>query len=450
MTRPASSSLPSGATRSQPAGEGASAWRRLWSHPWMIQYHRLFALVVLANAWAAWQGWRAGWWSSALSVDLPGISMLALGNFTLAILVRQQYVINALFWLATRVPTSWPLALRWQLAKVYHFGGLHSGGNTMGTLWMAVLLASQAWHMAAGGTAVSARTAVLGALILVLLVAIIAMARPGFRARQHNRFELMHRFGGWTALALFWAHAASTVADAPGSGAFWLSPTALLLALITFSVALPWLRLKKVPVKIVKPSSHALVVHYDYGDDAFPGSSNAVSLSPLREWHGFANIPSPGRQGFRQIISRSGDWTGALNDRPPTHLWVKGITTCGVAYIEVLFRRVVYIATGSGIGPVMPHLLAARLPMHLVWATRNPRKTYGDAVVDEILAASPDALIWDTDERGKPDLVTMALEAVHRTGAEAVIVIANQKVTQTVIQGLELRGIPGYGAIWDS
>lgn len=434
-------------------------WRRLWSHPRMIQYHRWFALVVVVNAIVAFKGSMAwGWWDSAEHVALIPIAKVMLANFALSILIRQQYVVNALFRLATSAPTTWPLAVRWQLAKVYHFGGLHTGGATSGSFWFAVLLGSQLWHINAGGTAVSTLTLLLGAALMLMLVAIIATALPGYRAKKHNHFEKMHRFGGWTALLLFWAHTTSTMADGVPAGqslgdslrapSEWWSLG--VLALLTFSVILPWLRLKRVKVEIVKPSNHALVVRYNYGDNAFPGSSNTVSLNPLTEWHSFANIPTPGEDGYRHIISRAGDWTGALIDNPPKHLWVKGITTGGVANIEVLFKKVVYVATGSGIGPVLPHLLAHKLPIHLLWATRNPRKTYGDALVDEILRACPDAHIWDTDTLGKPDLVAMALESVRRTGAEAVICIANTKLTQQVIRGVELQGIPGYGAIWDS
>ena len=69
------------------------------------------------------------------------------------------------------------------------------------------------------------------------------------------------------------------------------------------------------------------------------------------------------------------------------------------------------MATGSGIGPCLPHLLAAEVPSRLVWATRDPRTTYGDALVDEILAVQPDALIWDTSRHGKPDMVRLAYAA---------------------------------------
>jgi ferredoxin-NADP reductase len=139
-----------------------------------------------------------------------------------------------------------------------------------------------------------------------------------------------------------------------------------------------------------------------------------------------------------------------LIDDLPSHVWVKGIPTAGVGNVDQLFRRVVWIATGSGIGPTLPHLLSGEVPAHLVWSTRNPRKTYGDELVDEIVNVEPNAVIWDTDEMGRPDLVQMAYAAVNNFKAEAVIVIANEKLTRLVVHNMEARGIPAYGAIWDS
>ncbi|NUR32083.1 MAG: hypothetical protein HOV83_40605, partial [Catenulispora sp.] len=187
-----------------------------------------------------------------------------------------------------------------------------------------------------------------------------------------------------------------------------------------------------------------------HGVTPFAGSSTAVSRSPLRQWHSFANVPAPGRSGFRLTISRAGDWTGTLIDDLPERLWVKGITTAGVANIETLFTKVVYVATGSGIGPCLPHLLAGAVPARLVWATRSPRTTYGEALVEEIMAVQPDALVWDTAEHGKPDMVALAYAAYRDFGAEAVICISNKKLTWLVVHQLERRGIPAFGAIWDS
>ena len=432
----------------------SGAFRRIASHPWLIQYHRLVALVIVLNLWLLGTGLAEdGWWWDATH-RLQSLSHLVLADFAVAVLVRQQYVVNLLFWLATRAPTSWPLAVRWQLAKVFHFGGLHSGCATVATVWFALFTGTVIVHAWRGLPGVSAPLAGVSVLLVALLVGIVVMALPKIRARLHNQFELVHRFGGWTALALFWVHAFLFVDAQRGATGFaealWASPAPWVLIGICFSIALPWLRLKRVRVETVKPSSHAVVVRFKHGETPFPGSSTAISRHPLIEWHSFANIPTPGEEGFRLIISRAGDWTGRFIDETPQHVWVKGITTAGVANIETLFRKVVYVATGSGIGPVLPHLLAQRVPMKLIWSTRSPRKTYGDALVEEILAAQPDSLIWDTDARGKPDLVRLALAALRESGAEAVICIANQKLTQEVIRQMECRGIPAYGAIWDS
>ncbi|MGP4011072.1 hypothetical protein [Streptomyces sp. 4N124] len=400
--------------------------RRLLKHPRLMHYNRLAALVILANLAFLYARWP-------LSTEALGHA--ALANLALAVLVRQQYVINLFFRLATWAPTHWPLKIRWTLGKVYHFGGLHAGGALAGTGWFLALTISTTHGPA------SAPLRTVSWTLIALLAVIVATALPPFRSRHHDHFEKIHRFGGWTALALFWTH---TLLSSPGPA------EVTVLSVVTFSVALPWLRLRKVAVRLERPSRHVVLARFDHGETPFAGSSTAISRSPLREWHSFANVPAPGEPGFRLTISRAGDWTGSFIDDLPPKVWVKGITTAGVANIEVLFKKVIYVATGSGIGPCLPHLLAAEVPSRLVWATRDPRTTYGDALVDEILAVQPDPVIWDTSRHGKPDMVRLAYAAYRDFGAEAVICISNKKLTWQVVHGLERRGIPAYGAIWDS
>ncbi|MEM9579009.1 MAG: hypothetical protein AAF999_18645 [Pseudomonadota bacterium] len=423
-------------------------FRNITRHPSMIEYRRLAALVAIANLWVFGSGLDGNAWVAGGVYNIAAIAQVALLNFTLAILIRQQRVVNALFWAATRIPTHWPLWIRWGAGKVFHFGGLHSGGAVAGSIWFAFLLFGLAANEVNGVGQASTLTLGLSAVMVVLMTLMILTAIGPIRQKFHNRFEHIHRFAGWTLLALFWVHNMAMVRDAgvplTSSLAFWL------LCIITLSIASPWMTLKKVPIEVEKPSDHAVVVRFNYGDTPFAGSSNALSLSPLREWHSFANIPTPGEEGYRLVISRAGDWTGRFIDNPPDKVWVKGITTSGVARIEVLFKKVVYVGTGSGIGPILPHLLAHEVPNKLIWSTRSPRKTYGDRLVDEIEANTDAPLIWDTDARGKPDLSALALQAVNETGAEAVIVISNQKLTRQVIYDMERQGIPAFGAIWDS
>ncbi|WP_170415843.1 hypothetical protein [Ruegeria atlantica] len=427
---------------------GGLNWRRVTRHPALMEYRRLAMLVAVANLVVFVVGLRDGVWFANSAFALSPIANMALINLSLGILIRQQRVINALFWLATRIPTSWPLWIRWGAGKVFHFGGLHSGGTVAGTIWFSFLLFAMVWNRANGSAVPSDLTLVLSATMVALMTLMVTSALGPIRARFHNVFEKIHRFVGWTVLGLFWAQTVSVTNDAGGmllhSAAFWM------LCLITLSILSPWLTLKRVDVRIEKPSSHAVIAQFDYGDTPFPGSSNAISHTRFGEYHSFANIPAPDRSGYRLAISRAGDWTGRFIDNPPNKVWVKGITTSGVARIEVLFKKVVYVGTGSGIGPILPHLLAKDVPNRLIWSTRSPRKTYGDALVDEIEANTEQPLIWDTDKDGKPNLSALALHAVRESGAEAVIVISNQKLTRKVVHDMESLGIPAYGAIWDS
>ncbi len=417
--------------------------RRITRHPRFMEYRRLAALVALVNLGVLAIGIQNGCWLQAGQWHLPAIANMALGNLTLGILMRQQRLVNLLFWLATRIPTSWPLWFRWGAGKVFHFGGIHSGANVAGAAWFVLLMVAIVQNGNSSPLTIASTATLLGLLALM-----IGTALGPIRARHHDLFERTHRFAGWAALALFWVQTLSFLHD---QGQAWASaPPVWALGVISLSILSPWLSLKRVPVKASKPSDHVVVLKFDYGDNAFAGSSNTISLNPLLEWHAFANIPHPEQPGFRLVVSRAGDWTGALIDTPPSHVWVKGITTSGVARIETLFKSVVYVATGSGIGPVLPHLLKGAVPFRLIWATRSPRKTYGDALVDEILAHSTDPLIWDTDRHGKPDLSELALRAVGQSGAEAVICISNQRLTRKVVHDVETAGIPAFGAIWDS
>lgn len=99
-------------------------------------------------------------------------------------------------------------------------------------------------------------------------------------------------------------------------------------------------------------------------------------------------------KGYSLVVSRAGDWTNKQITEPPTKLWVRGVPAFGVIRIVPLFRRVILVATGSGIGPCAPAILEGRVPMRLLWTSPDVRKTFGDKLVDSILDAQPEAVIY--------------------------------------------------------
>ena len=421
----------------------------------LVPYQRLIVAVGLLNAAVLWVHLDRGDWLIDDGSALSALASLMLVNLTAAVLIRQQNVLNVLFGLAGRGSRSWPLWLRWSVSKVHHVGGIHVGGALAGTAWLCAFTAVATVARAHHPASVSTTTLVLAYCLVALAVLVVVCAAPPVRSRAHNVFELSHRFGGWTAIGLFWAltvHLAlRSRGDAGAAQAIASDWHVWVLAILTASVASPWLRLRRVPVTVERPSSHAAVVRFDYGVTPAFASAVGISRSPLREWHSFATVSTPGRSGYRLLISRAGDWTGRFIDDPPSHVWVRGTpTSAPMAKVALLYERVVYVVTGSGIGPCLGQILAARVPARLVWSTRDPRATYGDALVDEVAAAQPDAVIWDTTRRGKPDLVQLARQACLDFDAEAVFVVSNKPTTLRIVGELERLGIPAFGPIWDS
>lgn len=424
----------------------------LLRHPLLRPYHRLAVSVLLVNIMIFFY-MKEGGVDSHFNITGKKLLYLTLTNFGVGIFIRQQQVVNRLFKLTTSVPKKWPLSIRWTLGKVYHFGGIHVGGFLSGSLWYSLFILASA-QGTLSDLYVPSSVKIIGYLHLIVLVMIMYVSLPKFREINHNVFEKVARFGNWTSLFLFWGQSIQLIAF-NSQNKNWIpealaAPEVWVLIYLTFCTVRPWLRLKKIPVETLTPSDHVAISEFNYGVKPFAGSSTDLSWNPLFEWHSFANIPSPQKPGFRLCISKAGDWTGEYIKRKPKHIWVKGIPVAGVGNIELLFKKVIWVATGSGVGPCVPHLLDQKVPSMLVWSTKSPRETYGDEFVDEILHAQPNTRIWDTTQLGRPDLVDLALKAYADFEAEAVIVISNKKLTFHVNYELESRGIPCFGAIWDS
>ena len=135
-----------------------------------------------------------------------------------------------------------------------------------------------------------------------------------------------------------------------------------------------------------------------------------------------------------------------------SHVWHQSKSdlclACGVMKVAALFRSVVLIGTGSGIGPLLGHIPSSKL--RIIWSTPDPLHTFGQRLIDQVYQADPLAIVHDTRAHGRPDLVQIACDAMKEIEAEAMIIISNEKVTRLVVGEIERKGVPAYGAIWDS
>lgn len=153
------------------------------------------------------------------------------------------------------------------------------------------------------------------------------------------------------------------------------------------------------------------------------------------------------------VISNAGDWTSRVVASPRTKYWIRNTPRAGVLSLFCIFKRVVIVTTGSGIGPTLSSIIdkPAGQVCRVVWSTRSPEKTFGAGITKALERIDPDAVVVDTDTMGRrPDLVSLAWRLYRDVQAEAVFVLSNRDVTRNVVYALEARGVPAFGPIWDS
>ncbi|KAF7344492.1 putative three-domain protein adenylation-thiolation-dehydrogenase [Mycena sanguinolenta] len=386
------------------------------------------------------------------------LGLITLANLFVAILMRQDYVVNVFFSVFCAVPASWPLSIRRVCARVYHIGGLHSGCATSGVIWLALLCAQATKEVVNGGDIphASVATVAISYSILLLLFGMVIFAHPTLRSKRHDLFERVHRYFGWTSVILVWALVVLLTNDYRGdqllshtlvhSAPFWM------LLVMTGSIILPWLRLRKVPVRAEVLSKHAVRLYFTH-TTTLVGSFVRLAVHPLQDWHGFATIRVPNEKGFSLVVSKASRGLDKCSDNRPS---VNYLGPWGSCFWRAAHRSAISAGRtccngwGSGIGPCASSILEQRVPIRLLWTSPNVRETFGDKLVDQILGASPDAVVYDTRKHGKPDMVKLTLRLVNEFKAEAVCVISNQSLTQKIVYGMMSRGIPAFGAIWDS
>ena len=333
------------------------------------------------------------------------------------------------------------------LRLTYHLEQLHR----------AMAIAGMAWLAAAATLAVpySPVAGMASAGVLPILVVMARTARDRVRQSRHNRFESVHRLVGWAALGILAAIVPVQAARSlpPGSSLSGLpgQPSVLLLAILVVLVAHPWLGVRHLPAEVLTVTGKVFVV-------ALPGRrllGEFVRVSREgREWHSFA-VATAGSEGagrYCLVIRRARDWTERLasdieHGHPPARLWVRRMRGCGVMYHAQAYRRALMVATGAGIGPVLPYL-PGRPPVRLecLWIGRCHRTAMGTDLVDRVLAGGSVTLI-DTS-RGRPAVGACVAGAAHRF--DAVFVVSDDVVRDSVARACEALAVPWYGPTFDS
>lgn len=440
-------------------GSPTLSWLR---HRVFIAYRWFLLPTVCANiAVACWllnHGTKSGIY------PISKVANATAANLCAAILIRSEPVINLLFTVFSSVPISAPLAIRRICAHVYHIGGIHVGCAIAAIIWFIVFTVGASIELAkdADVQGISLTPTIVSYFITSLLLLMTLMSIPVLRSKYHDAWEHIHRFGGWSVLILYWVLVSLSTKDlARGSElsttqAYVRNPSVWLLTIATIAIIFPWLFLQRVRIRPEFLSSHAIRLHFD--SPITPGKGIRLAQHPLRDWHGFATIQGPTQdidpngtsKAHSVIISRAGDFTGRIIDTAPTHIWRRGSPTCGFLRVATLFRSVVIVATGSGIGPCLSIFPYQRIAMRILWTAPNHTATFGQAIVEEVKRRDANAVVYNTRALGKPDMSLLAWRLYRESGAEAVLVISNKKLTREIVWQMERRGVPAYGAIFDS
>ncbi|KAG8051357.1 hypothetical protein GUJ93_ZPchr0001g33002 [Zizania palustris] len=416
-------------------------------------YKRLFALCVALNA-------------AALSVAAAGhfpyakrhAAVFAMGNILALTLCRSEAVLRGVFWLAvTLLGRPWvPVVVKTGVTAILQsLGGVHSGCGVSSLAWLVYALVQAIRHRdVTPPEIVAVASAILGLLGLSCLAAF-----PLMRHLHHNVFERTHRFAGWSALGLLWAFVVLSAGyDQKSRSYSRLTGVALakrqdlwLAAAITFFTILPWLTVRRVPVTVTAPSTHASIITFQGSVKA--GLLGRISRSPLSEWHAFGII-SDGGGTHAMLAGTVGDFTRGLISNPPSHLWVRGVRFAGLPYLINMYQRATMVATGSGICVFLSLLMQpSPAELSLVWVAKGIEANFGEEIKAAVTGSKNLAgrvIVHDTAVSGRPDVRELAVGAARRWGAEVVVVTSNPEGSRDVVRGCRKAGIPAFGPIWDS
>ena len=383
-------------------------------------------------------------------------ALFSIGNILALTLCRSEAFLRVVFWLAVKVlGQSWvPLGLKTAITSLLQsLGGIHSGCGVSSVAWLVyALVLTLEDRENTSPEIISVAFTILALLCLSSLAAF-----PLVRHLHHNVFERTHRFAGWTALALLWAFVLLTISYDPKSKSYSNQLGSRLMKqqefwstlAITALIIIPWVTVRRVPVKVSAPSGHASVIKFEGGVKA--GILGRISPFPLSEWHAFGII-SDGKTEHMMLAGAVGDFTKSLVSDPPSHLWVRQVHFAGLPYLINMYDKAMMVATGSGICVFLSFLLQpCSADVCLVWVARGIEHNFGREIKEMVNRYPKDkVIVHDTAVSGRPNVAQLSVDAAKNWGAQVVIVTSNPQGSRDVVNACKAAGIPAFGPIGDS
>lgn len=401
------------------------------------------------------------------TIHLTDIStaIFSVSNILVAVLVRNELILHLLYRLAVWTSVKISYGKYYLNSGVHYIGGIHASCATWGFIWTIVDVLQQLGNPSdplSMATSSDPLSIAISSVLLVFLFIIILTAIPPLRHKFHDTFEISHRYLGWSCLGILVLHQIRfqfIIALNQGYPleTLLINPVLLAIALMICSVFLPWISVQCFDnFGMHCPSKGVLVITVPGSGDV--GTFARISLDGI-EWHSFSVAKTSfsketGESKIHLIIGAVGDWTKNLigqveKGNLPKRLWVRRVKPPGFMFSINAYSRVVVIATGAGIAPVIPHAIRNSHKLSIVWIGNEHEQTYGKEVWS-LLDSHPRCHIFDTGIHGRPNVEQLAIQAVRDFRAQAVFCVSNKVLTQRVVKACLEKGIPAYGATWDS
>ncbi|KAL5772270.1 hypothetical protein ACOSP7_011870 [Xanthoceras sorbifolium] len=388
------------------------------------------------------------------TLNITGLVLAAIGHFSYArnraalfsianilalTLCRSEAFLRVVFWLAVKVlGRSWvPLSMKTATTSLLQsLGGIHSSCGVSSVAWLVyALFLTLKDSENTSSEIIGVASAILSLLFLSCLAA----------------FPLDGPLG------LLWAFVTLTISYDPKTKSysnelgsrlikqqeFWFTVA------ITVLIIIPWVTVRRVPVKVSAPSGHASIIKFEGGVKS--GMLGRISPSPLSEWHAFGII-SDGKTDHMMLAGAVGDFTKSLASNPPSHLWVRQVHFAGLPYLTNMYERVLLVATGSGICVFLSFLLQpSRANVCVLWVAKGIEQNFGTEIKEMMTIQPKDkVIVHDTAVLGRPNLSQMSVDAAKRWSAEVVIVTSNPEGSRDVVNWCKASRIAAFGPIWDS
>lgn len=410
--------------------------------------------------------YQTTYWTDIFT-DLTDTSMtvLCVSNILVAVLVRNELILHVLYRLAVWISVKIPYLKYYFNSSVHYIGGVHASCATWGFLWLIIDELRQLGDPSdplSTATSSDPISITTSSILLTLLFIIILTALPPLRHKLHDTFEISHRYLGWACLSLLVLHQARfqfmiTLNQAYPPETLLTNPVLLMIALMIFSVFLPWVTLERFEDYTIDcPSPGVLVLTIPGMADV--GTFARISIDGI-EWHSFSVAgvyfdQQTHESRLRLVIGAAGDWTKSLIDRIhknnlPKCIWIRRVKPPGFMFSINAYSRVLIITTGAGIAPALPYLASKGHKVCLLWIGNDHRETYGEDIW-LMVTAHPRHRIYDTGLYGRPDIENLAIQTAKEFKVQAVFCVSNKPVTQKVVKICLSKGIPAYGATWDS